>query len=147
LGHEVGDLDDEVADHGKVAQRLHAYRARLVPGQERRAGELRLAVDGHAATPADAHPAGPAIGQRAVEPVLDVVEAVEDRPVLTQRDVVPLGCRFAVRLRPVPGNLKRDGLRHPHHLPYTRSPGGQRVIVTGRYSTRGGPSAARRVSE
>src|SRR5262249_56106679 len=75
LAHEVTDLDDEVANDRKVAERLHANRAWRVVGQERGAGELGLAIDGHAAAATDAHPAGPALRQRAVHVILDVVEA------------------------------------------------------------------------
>src|SRR5882672_4212558 len=55
LPHEVADVDDEVADDGKVGERLDADRRRRVVGQERGAGQLRLSVDHHAAAPADAH--------------------------------------------------------------------------------------------
>src|SRR2546422_7956344 len=143
LPHEITDLDDELADHGEAAQRLDADGAGTVIGEERGAGQPRLAVDGHSAAPADAHPAGPAVRQRAVELILDVVQAVQDRPLLVQRDLVLLRRRLQLTLRPVTRHLQDDVVRHDCYLPYTRSAGGQRVILTGRYSTRGAPSALR----
>src|SRR5438105_10090258 len=46
----------QVANDREVTQRLHAHRARRVVAQEGGAGQLGLAVDGHAATAATAHP-------------------------------------------------------------------------------------------
>src|SRR6267143_1101963 len=93
------------------------------------APESRISVCGHSAAPADAHPAGPAVRQRAVELVLDVVQAVQDRPLLMQRDLVLLRRRLQLALRPVTGHVQDDVVRHDCYLPYTRSAGGQRVIL------------------
>src|SRR5262245_25503612 len=49
LFHEVGEVHHEVSYHREVAQRLNAYRSRSIVAQERRAGQLRLAVDRHTA--------------------------------------------------------------------------------------------------
>src|SRR5262249_3843619 len=78
--HEVPDVDDEVADDRKVAKRLDPDRSGRVVAEERGACELGLAVDGHPAAAADAHPARPPVRQRAIEAVLDVVQTVEDHP-------------------------------------------------------------------
>src|SRR5262245_18838287 len=61
LVHEVGDLDDQVAHDGEIAQRFDADRAGIVGRQESGAGQFRIAIDHHPATAADAHPATPAV--------------------------------------------------------------------------------------
>src|SRR5262249_32816859 len=126
-----------------VVQRLDTDGAGTVVGEKRGAGQPRLAVDGHPAAPADAHPAGPAVRQRAIELVLDVGQAVQDRPLLVQRDLIFLRLRLQLTLRPVARHLQDDVVGHDCYLPYTRAAGGQRVIVTGAYSTRDAPSAVR----
>src|SRR5215208_4181830 len=131
LPHEVADLDDQVANDGKVAQRLYAHGARGVVRQEGGARQLRLAVDGHAAAPTDAHPARPAVRERSVQLVLDEVEAVKDHPVLRAGYLVLLVGDAGLLLRTIARHLQSDPIRHKGYLPYTRSPGGQRVIVTG----------------
>src|SRR5215510_2780209 len=60
FAHEIADVDDEIADDREVAKRLDANRSGRVLGQERRARQLRLAIDRHPAAAADPHPAGPA---------------------------------------------------------------------------------------
>src|SRR3970282_2665717 len=96
------------------------------------------------AAAAHAHAAGPAVGQAAVHAVLDVVQGVQDDPVLAVGDLVGLERRLGLLLRPVPEDLPRDRplrdrlLRH-HHPPYTRSAGGQRGITTFTESNPGGP--------
>ena len=97
---------------GKVAERLHADRSRRVVGQEGGARQLRLAVDRHAAAAADAHAARPAVGQRAVDAVLDVVQAVEHDPVLRARDLVLVERELGLLLRTIPRDLQRDVVRH-----------------------------------
>src|SRR4029453_3960639 len=54
LPHKGADLDDEIPDDGEVPERLDADRPTGVLGQERLAGELRLAL--HGPPPASAHP-------------------------------------------------------------------------------------------
>src|SRR6185503_12340203 len=95
----------------------------------------------------DAHPTGPAVGQGSVQVVLDVVEPVQHRPLLAQWDLVGLEGRLGLLLRSVTRDLHGDPVCHGDYLPYTRSPGGQRVIVTGRYPTRPVPSGSRWTSE
>src|SRR6266700_2298934 len=112
LGQEVGQLHDQVPDDREVRQRLDPYRSRRVVGQERAAGELRLTVDVRAAAAADPHPARPAVRQGAVQLVLDVVQAVEYRPVVAQRYLVLVEARPVLLLRPVPGHLQGDLVRH-----------------------------------
>ena len=88
--HEVGHVDDEIADDGEVDQRFHADFVGIIVAQHRRAGELGFAVDHHAATPAHAHPTRPSKRKRAVDVVFDVVERVEDDPVIAELDLVRL---------------------------------------------------------
>lgn len=59
---------------------------------------------------ADAHPTRPAGRQGAVEMVLDVVEAVGNRPLLAQRYVVLLQRRWDLSLGPVPRHLHPDAV-------------------------------------
>src|SRR5262249_36659120 len=88
LSDESTDLDDEVADHREVAQRLNADRAGAVIGKEGAAGQPWLTIDCHSAAPADAHAAGPAVRQRPVDLILNVVQAIQDSPFRAQRDLV-----------------------------------------------------------
>ena len=88
LPHEIADVDDEVADDGKVAERLDADRAGRVVGEEGGARQLGLAVDGHPAASADPHAARPPVRERPVQVVLDVIQAVEHDPVLRARHLV-----------------------------------------------------------
>src|SRR6185369_7686386 len=80
FGHEVADVDDEIADHREVSHRLHPYRTGQVIGEERRAPQFRVAVDRHTAAAAYAHPARPSEGQRSVKVILYVVQTIQDRP-------------------------------------------------------------------
>jgi hypothetical protein len=88
-----------------VAQRLHADHA-LIVAQERLAGELRLAVDHHPAAAAHRHVAGPAIRERRVEVLLDVVQRVEHHPIVPEGHLVALKARLLVRLGVVPEYFK-----------------------------------------
>jgi hypothetical protein len=116
LLHEVRQVDHEVTHHGEVPERLDRDRTRRVVAEERPAGQFGLAVHGHAAAAADAHPARPAERQGGVDLVLDVVQAVEDRPLLPERDVVLLPVRLGVGVGPVPGHPEPDAVRH-RYLP------------------------------
>ena len=104
---------------GKVAERLHADRPGRVVRQERGARQLRLAVDRHAAAAADAHAARPAVRQRAVEAVLDVIQAVEHDPVLRARDLVLVERDLRLLFRTIPRDLQRDVVRHAVRPPHT----------------------------
>ena len=73
----------------------------FVVAQERLAAELRLAVDLEPATAADEHVARPAIAERAVDLVLDVVERVENDPLFLARHGVGLEERLLVLLRAI----------------------------------------------
>ena len=131
---------------GKFAERLDRHRARGVVGQEGRAGQPGLPVDVHPAAAADAHPARPPERQRRVDLVLDVVEPVEDRPLLAQRYVVLLPPRLRVLVGAVPRHPQADARRPCLTSRRPARPGAQRVIVTGSRSTRGGPSSSRYTS-
>src|SRR5260370_725462 len=76
LVHEVVEVDHQVANDRKVGQRFDADGGGIVL-EKGGAGQLGLAVDHHAAAAAHAHAARPAIAERAVEVVLDVVESIE----------------------------------------------------------------------
>src|SRR5262249_1091189 len=113
LGHEFVDRDHQVADNGKVAQRLHANAPFSGGGVEKGgAGEPGLAVDHHAAASADAHAAGPAKGERAAHLGLDVVEGIENGAVLAQGDVIFLEAWFSILLRRVARYFQLDGFGH-----------------------------------
>ncbi len=112
LSHEVAEVDDQVADDWKVSQRLDADGSRCVLGEKRRARQLRLSIDGHAAAAAYAHPAGPSERQRAIQPVLDVVQSVEDDPILLAGNLVLVEGRPSFFLRTVAGNLQLNAIRH-----------------------------------
>jgi hypothetical protein len=112
LAHEVVHSDDEVADDGKIAERLDANGRRRVIGEESGAGELWLAVDEHAATAADAHATGPAIGEGAVLLILYVVERVEDDPIAAEGNFEALETRSGVSLRRVARDFEFDGVGH-----------------------------------
>ena len=87
---------------GKFASGSIAIGSPVV-GEEGGAGELRLAVHHHAAAAAHGHAARPAVRERAVDLVLDVVQRVEDLPVRPARDLVGLlrGCTL-----PCPGSKR-----------------------------------------
>ena len=73
------------------------------------------AIDHHAATAADGHPARPAESQRTVKSVLDVLRTLQTGHVVGKRDFVNLQMRFMVALRVVAQNLDFNGflvLRH-----------------------------------
>src|SRR5262249_33814074 len=124
----------------EIGQRFHADRLRVIVFEEGRAGELGCAVHHHPAAAAHAHAAGPTVRQRAIHLVLQIVERVQHDPILMVRHrIAPTG-RFLFYLRPIPEDLQCDGGLSHHYAPYFRSAGGQRVITTSRYSTRGGPS-------
>ena len=95
----------------KVAQRLDANRPGRVVVQECRARELRLAVHRHAAAAADAHAARPAVRERAVDLVLDVIEAVEYDPLLVTGHLVLVERRLRLLFRTIPRYLQRDAVR------------------------------------
>ena len=99
LPHEITDVNDQIADDRKISQRLDAKRSGGVIRHERRAGQLRLTVHGHPATAANPHAAGPPVGERAVELVLDVIQSVEDHPVFRARHLVFIegGLRLLLR--------------------------------------------------
>src|SRR5471030_2456474 len=77
LVDEVRDVHDEIALDGEVLERLDAQRARQEIAQERAARKLRGAVDHHPAASADRHAARPPEGERAVDEVLHVLQALE----------------------------------------------------------------------
>src|SRR5678816_3674385 len=117
LPHEVADLHDEIADDGEIPERLDADGATGILGQERLAGELRLAVHGHPAAAAHAHAARPAKRQRPVQSILDVVQPIEHDPVLGTRHLVLLQRLDAFFLRAVARYLDGDHVRHRFYLP------------------------------
>src|SRR5688572_29832493 len=112
LAHEVADLHDEIADDGKVGERLHLHWSGRVVGEECRAGQLGLAVHHHPAASAHAHAARPAIRQRAVELVLHMVQSVEDHPVLGTGNLVFRERHSRLDLGAIPRHLHRDSLGH-----------------------------------
>jgi len=116
LHQEIRGVDDQVAQHRKVFHGLHAYRARRVVRQKRRAGQLGNSVHRHSAAPAHSHAARPAKRQRPIEMILDVVQGVEHHPLFAERDLIGVKSRFVVMRRIVPRDFERDSVRH------TRSP-------------------------
>src|SRR6516225_5250468 len=64
--------------------------------------KFRVAVDSHTGTAAYAHPARPSEGQRPVEVILDVVQAVQDRPFAGEGNFVGLQYRCGFDLRSIP---------------------------------------------
>ena len=109
LVHEVAHIDNQVPDDREVGERLHDNLARVEAVQERLAGERGRAVDVHPAAAANAHAAGPAERERAVDVVLDVVERVEDHHVLAIGDRVRLSARLRLLLGTVARHGQRDG--------------------------------------
>src|SRR3989475_12390271 len=112
LTHEISHGNDQIADHGKIAQRLDAYGSGSVVGQKSGPSKVRLAVYEHAAASADAHAARPAIGERAVLFILDIVKRVEDHPILAERDLEGFEIRGRVLLRRVTRDFEMDGVGH-----------------------------------
>jgi len=95
-----------------MIERPDPHRARGEVHQEGLAGQARYAVDHHAATAADAHPARPAEGERAVELILDVVQRVEHHPVGAQRYLEALVRGFGVALGMETRHLQDDRVAH-----------------------------------
>ena len=102
-------VDDEVlddrqvphrGDHGDVPVSGDVVHARL-------AGEHRAAVHAHPARAADHHPAALAVRERAVDAVLDDVEAVEQRRLVGHVDLVRPE-RALARRGVVAPDLERD---------------------------------------
>ncbi len=87
---EPADVDHQIALDRKMRQRFDAHPARVIVAQEGLARQVRYAVDHHAATAADGHPARPAEAQRAVEVVLDVLHALQHRHVVGERHLEDL---------------------------------------------------------
>jgi hypothetical protein len=87
LVHEALEIDDEIANDGEVREGRH-LDAIAVVGQRILAGEARGAVHHHAAAPTHGHAARPAVRERAVDLVLDVVEGVQHLPVRLDRNFV-----------------------------------------------------------
>ena len=103
----------DAADDGEVAQGFDAYLPAIDGmAQEGRTGQLGLAVHHHAATAADSHAARPAIGEGAIQLVLDVIQDIEDDPVLVRGNLVRLKTGLIVLLRRVARNLKSDRVGH-----------------------------------
>ena len=94
-------LHHEVALDREVVQRLDGDRARRKIAQKRVAGELRLAVDHHAAASAHRHAAGPAERQRAVQRVLDRLQRLQHRHVVGVGHFERAERRLVVRGRPI----------------------------------------------
>src|SRR5512133_734717 len=112
LLHEVVNVDDQITNYRKVAQRLYFDRAGCVVSEEGCTRQLRLALDVHSAAAADSHAARPAIRKAGVDVVLDVIEPVEDRPILSQRHVVRRYGRRGIPVRVVPRHPHLDAVRH-----------------------------------
>src|SRR4029434_8856812 len=112
LAHEIAHVDDQITDDRKVAKGLDAYRAGRVVREERCAGQLRLAVDRHPAAAADPPSARTAVPQGTVNPILDVVQAIEDDPVLRARYLVLVERLLRLLLRQVARYLHFDVLPH-----------------------------------
>ncbi len=146
LLHEAVHLDHEIADDREVRERSDLDGVAVV--RERRlAGELRGAVHVHPAAAADGHPARPAVRERRVDLVLDVVQRVEDLPLGTTGDLVALRLGRLVHVR-VEASHDEGALpefaavRHQ----YFRSSGCNRVIVTAFFSSRG-PAGVKNIIE
>lgn len=112
--HEVGHVDDEIADDGEVDQGIHANFVGIIVAQHRRASELGFAIDHHAATPAHAHSARPSKRKRAVDVVFDVVERVENDPVVPKFNLVRLLGRRVLFLRTIAQHRDFYGLEIAH---------------------------------
>src|SRR5262249_42300507 len=112
LAHEIGEIHHEVAHHRKVVQGFDTNGTRQVVGQEGRARELRRAVHLHPTATTHAHPAQPPEGEGSVQVVLDVVEGIQDHPVLPKWDLVVLEGGFGFPFRPIARYGERDGGGH-----------------------------------
>ena len=110
LLQEVAHVHDQVADDREVLQGLDDDGLGVELAEEGRAGQPGDVVDHHPAGPAHAHPARPAIGDAAVDVVLDVVEGVEDDHVLAVGDLVLVEVRRRAVFGTVPGHLQREDL-------------------------------------
>jgi hypothetical protein len=99
IPHEIEEaalIDDQIADDGEMVERFDPHPARIIVAQKGVAGELRHAVDHLAATAADRHPARPAEGQAAVEMILDVLQALEHRHIISEGHLIALKTRFGI---------------------------------------------------
>src|SRR5207245_9540319 len=104
----VNTSDEQRADHQKVRQRLDADRPWIVVLEEGGAGELRLTVDHHSTAPADSHPARPAIRERPVYVVLDVVQRIQHHHVRAAWNLVALEARFLFVIWQIAEYLQRN---------------------------------------
>jgi hypothetical protein len=114
LLHEIADVHDQVALDRKVLERLDPERTGREVAQEATAGKLRLARHHHPAAAADRHAAGPAVGERAVHVILDVLQALQHGHVVRVRNLVGLEARLDVVRGVVAHDLQDDGagIRH-----------------------------------
>src|SRR5437763_14637101 len=117
LFQEIRYLDNEIADHRKVSERLDCHWPGRVLRQEGCASELGLVIHHVAAASANAHTARPAKCQCAVDLVLDVVEGIKDHPLFLDGHFVILEVRLCVAFRGVARNSKLDGMGHVMPLP------------------------------
>src|SRR5690606_27704803 len=135
------------ADDREVRERRDLDDVAVV-GERGLAGELGLAVHVHPAAPAHRHAARPAMRERGVDVVLDVVQRVEDLPVRPAGHLVALRLRrlihVGIEARHDEGALAHRAAVGRHQ--YFRSSGWNRVIVTGLRSSRGAPPSVRYAS-
>ena len=133
-------VDDEVLDDRQVPHRRdHRHLAGLRDVVHARlAREHGGAVHAHAARAADHHPAALPVRERPVLPVLDDVEAVEQRRLLGRVELVLLQ-RAVAGGRVVPPDLQRN-----FHQ-YVRSFGSHFVMRTGFVDRSGRPSRQRTI--
>ena len=75
---------------GKLTKGSTRTSLGIIVAQHRGTGEFGFAIDHHAATAAHAHPTRPAERERAVDVVFDVVERVENDPVVAKFNFVSL---------------------------------------------------------
>ena len=112
LAYKIGDIAHQVPHDGKAPQRLHPHWPRQDGRHISGAGENRLAVDQHPATTADTHAAGPAVGERSVHIVLDVVQRIQDHPLGAARHLEALPGRLILNLRTVALDLEHHRFHH-----------------------------------
>ena len=93
-------VDDEVADHAEVAERLDRELVALIACREvvnqHLAGELGVAVDAHGACAADARTAGAGEGERRILLLLDVGQCAENSKSCGARHGERVHPRFAL---------------------------------------------------
>ena len=91
---------------------LDSDAVRLIVSDIGLTSELGLPVHHHPAASADAHPAGPPETERRVDLVLDMIECVENNPVVFVGKLVLLKARAGLAVGQISKDLQDRSLSH-----------------------------------